>query len=196
MTKIKICGIKSQIVVPVLNRLLPDYVGFVFAKSSRQVTFEQAAKLKSSLDPRIQTVAVVTEFMPDLFEKLAKKQIVENVQLHLPLTAQQLYWLQQLGLNVFQVIKPDWRRLFQAQYWMFDAKQPGSGKLADWNEIDTQQHPFILAGGLNPQNVAAAIQKLHPTVVDVSSGVETNGRKDPLKIKEFIRSVRNADKSN
>ena len=196
MTKIKICGIKNQTVIPVLNQLLPDYVGFVFAKSSRQVTLEQAAELKGSLDSRIQTVAVVTEFMTNLFEKLAKKRIVENVQLHLPLTAQQLYWLQQLGFNVFQVVKPNQRRFLQAQYWMFDAQQPGSGKLADWNEIDARQHPFILAGGLAPQNVAAAIRKLHPTVVDVSSGVETNGQKDPQKIKEFIRSVRNADKSN
>ncbi|MFT8458139.1 MAG: phosphoribosylanthranilate isomerase [Liquorilactobacillus ghanensis] len=193
MTKIKICGIKDQPVIPTLNQYLPDYVGFVFAKSPRQIKLPQAAALRRQLKPEIKTVAVVTAYDLSLITALVKQQVIQAVQLHCSINAQQLKQLQQLGLQVFQVVKPTWPRLAAADYWMYDAVQPGSGKLADWQQIDHQQHPLILAGGLNPANVAQAIKQVQPQIVDVSSGVETNGNKDRNKIIDFIRSVRNAD---
>ncbi|WP_281164408.1 phosphoribosylanthranilate isomerase [Liquorilactobacillus sicerae] len=196
MTKIKICGIKDIATTVVLNALQPEYVGLVLAKSSRQVDFLQAVRLRHSLNTRIQTVAVLTTFEPALIRSLAESQVIQAVQLHLALTADQLTWLHRLGLKVFQVIQPQWSRHSAAEYWLFDAPQPGSGRLADWQKINNQGHPFILAGGLNPKNVATAITMVNPDMVDVSSGVETNGEKDVKKISEFIRRVRNANKTN
>lgn len=196
MTKIKICGIKDPATTAVLNALQPEYVGLVLAKSSRQVDFSQAVRLRHLLNTKIQTVAVLTTFEPALIRSLAESQIIQAVQLHLALTTDQLTWLHRLGLKVFQVIQPQWPRHFAAEYWLFDAPQPGSGRLADWQQINNQGHPLILAGGLNPKNIVAAIATVNPDMVDVSSGVETDGKKDAQKISEFIRRVRNANKTN
>lgn len=77
------------------------------------------------------------------------------------------------------------------EYLIFDSPKPGSGKTFDWSTIPKDSPPFFLAGGLNPENVKEAIEQVNPFAVDVSSGVETNGIKDPEKIKDFIRRVRN-----
>jgi phosphoribosylanthranilate isomerase len=194
MTKIKICGIKDSGVVPILNQYLPEYVGFVFAPSAREVNVDQAIKLRQKLDRRIKTVAVLAEENSSLLESLVEKKVIQAVQTHFKISAKQIKLFQQLELEVFQVIRPGYAGLAAAKYWMYDAPQPGSGKLADWRVINSRSHSVILAGGLNPENVVQAIRQVQPQVVDVSSGVETNGSKDQMKIRKFIRSVRDADK--
>ncbi len=83
-----------------------------------------------------------------------------------------------------------------AQGFLLDSnvtgRQGGSGDTFDWSKIpSTFQYPLILAGGLNPQNVAEAISQVHPWAVDVSSGVESSrGVKDPVKICEFINRIK------
>lgn len=196
MTKIKICGIKDLASVPTLNQCLPEYIGFVFAKSSREINVDQAVKLRQKLDRRIKTVAVLTKNNFPLLESLVEKKTIQAVQTHFEISVKQIKLFQQLKLEVFQVIRPGYAGLAAAKYWMYDAVQPGSGKLADWRVVNRRVHPVILAGGLNPENVVQAIRQVQPQVVDVSSGVETNGIKDQMKIRKFIRSVRDADKEN
>ena len=77
----------------------------------------------------------------------------------------------------------------KADYLLLDSGM-GSGETFDWNTIPQIEKPFFLAGGLYPGNVEEAVQNFHPYAVDVSSGVETDGKKDETKIREFIRRVR------
>ena len=69
----------------------------------------------------------------------------------------------------------------------------GSGRLFDWSLLERMDRDYILSGGLSPDNVTKALERLHPFGVDVSSGVETDGRKDPEKILRFVRSVRGSE---
>ena len=87
---------------------------------------------------------------------------------------------------------PDWSSApvsFPADYLLLDSGQ-GTGETFDWSLLKGMNRPFFLAGGLNPDNVIRAISDVHPYGVDVSSGVETDGRKDYDKMKAFIEMVR------
>ena len=79
-----------------------------------------------------------------------------------------------------------------ADYLLFDAPVAGSGQTFDWQKLETKNFtkPFFIAGGLTVDNVADAIRFFHPYAVDISSGVETNGKKDQEKIKRFIERVK------
>ncbi|MFT8424337.1 MAG: phosphoribosylanthranilate isomerase [Liquorilactobacillus sp.] len=196
MTGIKICGIKDLKTVAILNQILPDYVGFVFAKSSREVSIEQAKRIREQLLPCIKTIGVFTAFDEQTVEKLVKQKVIQGVQLHTEITNAEVNNLKNKGMLIFQIVNSLTKSLEKVDYLMFDSRIPGSGQLADWNQIDAKGHPFMIAGGLNANNVGEAISRLHPEIVDVSSGVEINGQKDNNKIAEFIRSVRDADKEN
>jgi phosphoribosylanthranilate isomerase len=76
---------------------------------------------------------------------------------------------------------------------LLDAGTGGTGTCFDWSLIQSLERPYFLAGGLGPENVADAVKTLHPFAVDVSSGIETDGAKDPEKMKDFVRAVRAAD---
>jgi phosphoribosylanthranilate isomerase len=162
MTKVKICGLTRPCDIDAVNAEKPDYIGFVFAESRRQVTPLQAAQLRKMLHPDIIPVGVFTD------------ESIENMQ---ALVRSGVITLIQTPTHV-------------GEYLLFDSPNPGSGQTFDWSTIKTDK-PFFLAGGLNPENVSEAIKKTAPYAVDVSSGVETGGVKDPVKIKEFIRRVRN-----
>ena len=82
-TKIKLCGLTSPCDIAAANRLLPDYIGFVFAKKSkRYVPLEQAAALKKELDLRIRAVGVFVDEAPEQIEQLTKQRIIDVIQLH------------------------------------------------------------------------------------------------------------------
>ena len=77
---------------------------------------------------------------------------------------------------------------------LLDNGPGGTGESFDWALLrDFHARPYVLAGGLNPENAAAAIAALRPFGLDVSSGIETAGRKDPGKMEKFVRAVREAD---
>lgn len=193
MTKIKICGLSQREDIQIVNKLLPEFIGFVFAPSKRCVSVARARNLHSLLSPSIKTVGVFVE--PSTQEVLAlySAGIIHAAQLHGSIPAEQIKILQNKGITVIHATNnPQSVKKSPANYIMFDSAKPGSGKRADWDKISHLQRPFIIAGGLTANNVAQAITKFQPDIVDVSSGVETDGKKDPQKIKSFIRSVRNA----
>lgn len=180
-----------------VNEAKPEYIGFVFwPKSKRAVGDEQAAELKKSLDPSIQAVGVFVNETPERIIQLLKKQIIDLAQLHGEETEEQIERIRrETGKPVIKAVKIRTREDIlagiqtKADYLLLDSGM-GSGETFDWNTIPQIEKPFFLAGGLYPGNVEEAVQNFHPYAVDVSSGVETDGKKDETKIREFIRRVR------
>lgn len=198
MTKIKFCGLSCVQDIEAANTLLPDYAGFVFVpQSKRYVTQETARKFRAMLDPRIQTVGVFADERPETMAHLANQQIIHMIQLHGQETGQTIETLRCLTsapiLQAFAIhTAADLHRAgtSSADLILLDSGA-GTGTVFDWSLIREQiKRPFFLAGGLNPANVTAAIRTLSPYGVDVSSGIETNGKKDKHKMAAFTAAVR------
>jgi len=198
MTKVKICGLTRAEDIAIVNRAMPDYIGFVFAQSRRKVDESVAARLKEKLDLRIEAVGVFINEDIDTVANLYLSGIIDVVQLHGDEDNQYIRRLKdQCGCKVIKAIGvgdalPDIS--FDADYLLFDtlSKQRGGiGKAFDWKVLnDYSGTPYFLAGGLGAGNVGDAIDLLNPFCADVSSGVETDGLKDAEKIEEFVNRVR------
>ena len=193
MTKVKICGLSTKEAVKTAVSAGADYIGFVFAPSKRQVTVEQATELAKFIPSHIQKVGVfVSPSRAELLEAVDKVGL-DFVQVH-GQVADDLF--ENLSCGSIQAVQVDGDGHVpnsQADYLLFDAPVAGSGQTFDWDQLDMTElaQPFFIAGGLNEDNVARAIQHFSPFAVDVSSGVETNGQKDHEKIRRFIERVKN-----
>lgn len=199
--KIKICGIKKLETIDILNELKPDYVGFVFAKSSRQIGWRTAKILRNKLDKSIKTVGVFVNEDVQTIVWYLKQGIIDVVQLHgqesEDVIAQIKFKTNQpiikaISVNsVCDVLKYKYSK---ADYLLLDNGAGGTGKSFDWSvlnelrNIDIDKEIFI-AGGLSSQNVNEALD-YRPYCVDVSGGVETDANKDDDKIRQFIETVR------
>ena len=201
MTKIKICGLSRLVDINFVNEALPDYIGFVFAKSKRQVDELQAEKLKDRLRPEIQAVGVFVNEDPDKVIGLCKKKIIDIVQLHGDEDEEYLYKLREkLNNPIIKAVRvKEYKDIMKAMkldcdYLLLDAykegKYGGSGDAFDWSLIGDIKKPYFLAGGINTENVVRAIEQIRPYGIDISSGVETDGLKDSSKIKDIILKVR------
>lgn len=200
-TKVKICGLRCKKDIDIANRCLPDYVGFVFAKSKRQVSRETAAELKKGLRPEILAVGVFVHAPIEEVVAVCQKHIIDVVQLH---GEEDEAYMAQLRRQVTQPIVRAVRvqsteQILQAQALPCDmllldtytkGQYGGSGKTFDYNLIPELEKPYFLAGGLDEENVVQAIRKCRPYAVDISSRVETDGWKDEEKVAGFIRKVR------
>ncbi|MBQ9813210.1 MAG: phosphoribosylanthranilate isomerase [Thermoguttaceae bacterium] len=197
--KIKICGLTRLVDVEAVNALKPDYVGFVFAPTSkRRVTPDQAAELKRALDPSIEAVGVFVDETPENVTKLLDDGVIGLAQLH---GSEDDVCLQELRrLTTKPIIKAFRVRSEQdvldaekspADHILLDAGA-GTGTTFDWSLLRKVRRPYFLAGGLNIGNIDAALD-LNPYAVDVSSGVETDGLKDQKKMAEFVAAVRKKD---
>ena len=198
MSKVKICGLSRIEDIDAVNRALPDFIGFVFAQSRRQVDERTAAMLKEKLDHRIEAVGVFVNQEIETIANLYQSGIIDLVQLHGDEDDQYIRRLKEsCGCRVIKAIgvgsalpplanEPD--------YLMFDTlsdRRGGIGKTFDWGLLkDYSGMPYFLAGGLTSSNAARAISLLAPFCADTSSGVETNGLKDEQKIVEFVRTIR------
>ena len=193
MTKVKICGLSTKEAVKTAVSAGADYIGFVFAPSKRQVTLEQAAELAKFIPSHIQKVGVfVSPSRADLLEAIEKVGL-DLVQVHGQVVDKLFENLPCGSIQAVQVDEGGHVPNSQADYLLFDAPVAGSGQTFDWGRLDTTKlaQPFFIAGGLNEDNVARAIQHFSPFAVDVSSGVETDGQKDHEKIRRFIERVKN-----
>jgi len=198
MVRIKICGISHPCDIETVNAAKPDYIGFVFAKSRRKVAFAQAASLKKLLSPDITPVGVFVDEAIQNILSLVCEGTIDVIQLHGSEDEDYIQKIKLLtGKPVIKAIgvqsKGDIQKwsVTAADYLLLDHNGGGTGKTFDWDLIGKTSNPYFLAGGLRPENIAQAIQKTAAYAVDVSSGVETEGKKDPLKISDFIRRVRN-----
>ena len=193
MTKVKICGLSTKEAVKTAVSAGADYIGFVFAPSKRQVTVEQATELAKFIPSHIQKVGVfVSPSRAELLEAVDKVGL-DFVQVHGKVVDKLFENLPCGSIQAVQVDEGGHVPNSQADYLLFDAPVAGSGQTFDWGRLDTTElaQPFFIAGGLNEDNVARAIQHFSPFAVDVSSGVETNGQKDHEKIRRFIERVKN-----
>lgn len=204
MSKIKICGLKRQEDISMVNELSPDYIGFVFAKSSRQVTGMQAEELKNQLLPSIKAVGVFVNEEQEKILHLCERGIIDLVQLHGDETQAYIQELKNLiSCPVIKAVRvQSSEQISRAEelpcdYLLLDTytkgQYGGSGQVFDRTLIPQLTKPFFLAGGLTADNVAASIkecQKCAPYAVDVSSAVETDGVKDRQKAADFILRVR------
>ncbi|MFS9374859.1 phosphoribosylanthranilate isomerase [Streptococcus infantis] len=193
MTKVKICGLSTKGAVETAVSAGADYIGFVFAPSKRQVTLDQAAELARLIPSHIQKVGVfVSPSREELLEAIETVGL-NLVQVHGQVADDLFEDLPCASIQAVQVDGNGHVPNSQADYLLFDAPVAGSGQTFDWGRLDTTElaRPFFIAGGLNEDNVARAIQHFSPFAVDVSSGVETDGQKDHEKIRRFIERVKN-----
>lgn len=198
-TKIKICGLKCLEDITYINEARPDYCGFIIAypKSSRSISVSRLKELTRDLDPKILPVGVFVNADLSLVEDLLKEQIIGAAQLHGQEDEAYIQRIQQnTGKPVIKVFsvktEQDVKEAVQssADYILFDQGSGGSGKTFDWSLIKEIDRPFFLAGGLQAENIKKAIHTLEPFAIDLSSGVETNGKKDRKKILEAVRITR------
>ena len=192
MTKVKICGLSTKEAVEVAVSAGADYIGFVFAPSKRQVTLEQARELATGIPKGVQKVGVFVSPQREEVEQACQVVGLDLIQVHGPMDETILQEFPQQTIRAVQVGKDTALSETSADYLLFDAPVAGSGQTFDWQKLETQNFtkPFFIAGGLTVDNVADAIRFFHPYAVDVSSGVETNGKKDQEKIKRFIERVK------
>lgn len=196
MTAVKLCGLTREEDVLAVNRWKPEYIGFVFwEKSHRFTTPEQALKLKGLLDKNIKAVGVFVDAPVEQIEELFSRGIIDMAQLHGNEDEDYIRRLQQNGIPVIKAcrVTPDGINeealKSNADFILFDPGK-GEGKTFGWECIKEVRRPYFLAGGLTPENVGQAIAYLHPYAVDVSSGIETEKKKDETKMAAFMEAVR------
>lgn len=196
MSKIKICGLSRKCDIDYVNELMPDYIGFVFAKSRRQIDRRKAEKLREMLNENIQTVGVFVNEDINKVADIANNSIIDMIQLH---GSEDETYVKSLRyktdakiikafkINSYEDIKM--ANESDAEYILLDNGNGGTGKSFDWGYVDNIDRPYFLAGGINESNLEAAL-RLQPYAIDLSSGIETDGFKDYNKIKNVIRTVR------
>ena len=200
MTKLKLCGLVRICDIEAVNRLNPEYIGFVFAKKSRRyVDPAQARELRARLDKGISPVGVFVNESPEAIADLVRSGIIDVVQLHGSEDEDFLRKLRELVscpiIKAFSVKTPQDVRIAcesSADLILLDSGGGGTGTVFDWDLLEPIRRPWFLAGGLSPENAADAIRRIAPYGVDVSSGIETDGVKDIQKMNDFVRAVRGA----
>ncbi len=200
---LKICGIRHLSEIRLLNQFARDsrtlkYFGVIlfFPKSHRNISLSQAKKILAEKSPRLQSVAVVVDPTEEQLEEIRDAGF-DVVQIHgtlptLPPSYPLPVWK---AFNGDEVRDLDvYRSNPLIQGFVFDNGDPGSGMTHNWNDLVGIRHAigarmFILAGGLNPDNLASAHEILSPDLADVSSGVEKIDRtgKDPDLVQKFIK---------
>ena len=197
MTKIKLCGLTRPADILTANQIKPDFIGFVFAAiSKRCVAAEQAAELKRLLDPEIKAAGVFVNEAPETISELLNSGMIDMAQLHGKEDEDYIRMLRTLTdrplIRAFRIRTAEdltGALSCSADHILLDAGA-GDGITFDWELLRGFSRPYFLAGGLNPENVHSAVEKLHPYAVDVSSGIETDGMKDPAKMTAFVKAVR------
>ncbi|MBR2494408.1 phosphoribosylanthranilate isomerase [Helicobacter sp.] len=213
MTKLKMCGLWREEDIACANALIPDYIGFVFAPSPRQVSKEQAKYLKSLLHPQIQAVGVFVDMDLGQIIKLVESGVIDVIQLHdshlreseseeiFDQREAKIHFLRsRVKAQIFKAIATTSVRaiLIQEQsladMLLLDNAKGGSGEQFDWEYIQQAREQgfkrdFFLAGGINASNLSKAIS-FKPYGIDLSKGIESNRHKDCQKMREIADRTR------
>ena len=197
---VKICGITSEEDALLATAMGADAVGFVFAPSSRQIQPVQAYDIVRRLPPDVLTVGVFRDHAPQRVVDICQQVGLRAAQLHGHESVDDVRYVRErvaLVIKAFPAGSPalaDVAR-YTVDAVLVDSATPGSGQVFDWRLAEGAPlgRRVILAGGLDPENVGAAIARVRPWGVDVSSGVEASpGRKDARKVRAFIEAARAA----
>lgn len=198
MTKIKMCGLSRTQDIKFANEIMPEFVGFVFAPGSRRcISEETAAELKWELDYRIAAVGVFVDAPAAFVADLARREVIDLVQLHGSENSSYIARLRSMVdvpiIQAFRVSSPydiEFAALSDADLVLLDSGA-GSGKGFDHSLIKGLNRPYILAGGMGPENAREAAEKLRPYAIDASSSLEIDGVKSFERMKAFAEAVRN-----
>lgn len=195
---VKICGITSEEDALLAVAMGADAVGFILAPSTRQVHPELVADVCKRLPPEVLTVGVFRNEAPERVVRLVHRCRLRGAQLHGGEAPSECRWIaERIPFTIKALVAGGPEARVAGDYGtdviLLEGAVPGSGKVFDWTLADAVKGParLLLAGGLDPSNVAAAIAAVRPWGVDVASGVESSpGRKDPRKLKAFVAAAR------
>lgn len=201
MTKIKICGLRRPEDIEMINKYKPDYAGFVFAPSKRQVTKEEAKVLIDSLSEGIRSVGIFVDMPIEELLEIKRYTGLDIVQLHGNEDLEYCSKVEGTMWKAFRVkdesIKEELEKFKEyAEILLLDAYVKGvaggTGTRFNWDLAAdlSRDYDIALAGGIMIDNVIEGIEKVRPKVVDISSGVEKDGFKDEVMIKEIIKKIK------
>lgn len=202
--KIKFCGIRRVEDVMLMNIYMPDYAGFVFSQSRRQINLSSAITLSNMLHKKIKKVGVFVNEKIEHIAQISHISRLDVIQLHGDEDEEYIRNLKKLLIDKeiwkavrvsspFDVEKPSKLPVDMLLLDSFSENQyGGTGKLADLSSIKKAdlKRDFFIAGGLNSQNINSIIDEIKPVGVDISSGIEIDGCKDENKIKEIMRCLK------
>lgn len=204
MTKVKICGLTEEKHVKAAVEAGADAIGFVFAPSSREISVKDAARLGALIPEGILKIGVFVNASKTELHETYETVGLDYIQLH---GDESPSFIQKVGLPTIKAFSvksiEDVQRAseYAVDYYLFDAPgtlyKGGSGIPFDWTLLEKSgisREKLILAGGLHVDNVQEAISRVQPQMVDVSSGVEKDKRKDELLIRSFIDAVRDEER--
>lgn len=201
MAKIKICGLRREEDIAFVNEYRPDFIGFVFAPSKRQVTREKAVSLKRQLRNDIIALGVFVNQPPEEIVSCVEQGAIDWIQLHGDESEDMIRKLKErLSVPILKAVRvkkeEDIREAdkLSCDYLLLDAFSSsaygGTGQRFSWDMIPKDiRHPYFLAGGIDSANIREAL-KTDCYAVDVSGGAETGGYKDKKKIEQLIKAVR------
>jgi len=199
MTKVKICGITRIEDAQLATELGADFLGFIFVPSSpRFIEPDKAAEIALSVKgPKY--VGVFRDESLDAMHRITHRVGLDVIQFHGTESDDDIHALGMPAVKAIRVGEtlPDTSSYPSAEWLLFDTfddrRDGGTGRRFDWSLLAmySRSKPFFLAGGLAPDNIAAAISLVRPDAVDVSSGVESEpGIKDPEKLRNLFERVR------
>ena len=199
MTKIKICGLFRECDVEAVNEVRPDWCGFIvnFPRSHRNLSPDAVRALRAKLDAGIAPVGVFVDQPAEDVAALLNDGTISAAQLHGHENADYIARLRKLApgravWKAFKIREPadlDAANACPADLVVLDNGY-GTGASFDWSLAEGVTRPYLLAGGLTPENIPDAVSRLHPWGLDISSGVETDKLKDREKIKAAVRAAR------
>ena len=200
MTRIKICGITNAEDALTAVAAGADALGFIFCESPRRIDASAAREIIAQLPPFTTTVGVFMNDVPARVDALAATARVDMVQLHGRETPEMCEQAKRRVVKRFTVEDTDDTAALEARMAPYRVAArlldpgAGSGRAFDWSLARGLAGPLIVAGGLNPENVAEAVKRCRPYGVDVSSGVESEpGHKCAERLRAFVAAVRNCD---
>ncbi|WP_144551233.1 phosphoribosylanthranilate isomerase [Bacillus mycoides] len=199
--KVKICGITDLKTAKLACEYGADAIGFVFAKSKREITPEKAKQIIENIPADVMKVGVFVNESVEVIQKIVNDCGLSHVQLHGDegnhhIRRLNIPSIKSIGVHSSGDIEQSLG--YEADFLLFDSPKEkfhgGNGKAFSWKLLDEMPNEIrkkcILAGGLHLGNIAEAIETVQPYMVDVSSGVETDGKKDSEKIKQFIKKAK------
>ncbi|MFO8153180.1 phosphoribosylanthranilate isomerase [Thioalkalivibrio sp.] len=204
--RVKICGLTDPRQAAAAAEAGADAIGLVFhPRSRRAVSVEQGAAIAAALPPFVSVVGLFVDPAPEEVERVLRGCSLDLLQFH---GREEARFCERFGLRYLKAIAmgdaTDPRREMEAhpaaRGFLLDShaggKMGGSGERFDWGRIPGPlDRPWLLAGGLDPGNVAGALAVTRPFGVDVSSGVEAApGQKDPRLVREFVNMVRQVER--
>ena len=201
MTELKICGLYRDEDIEYANELLPEYIGFViyYPKSYRSIDLFEAKRLREKLDKRIKVIGVFVNQHIELIKTAYREGIIDIAQLQGDENEEYIRTLKEkLGIEIIKAFtikeEADLAPALENSadillfYVGLGEKNEELPKILE--RLKSVKRRYILAGGLNSSNVSAIVREIKPHIVDISSGVETDEKKDFEKMKEFIETVR------